>query len=220
MNDSATDAIVISTENMCTFLFIQILCYVRFDEWLDVLLTRSKYLWCECGECETEALSSSSVFKNKIQSTKFDISCKFIYFLSHLLLVLEAVLIRDYRRFHWFIIIFKILFYNFFFLDFMKYNLFQIDILLTMINVFGVNLLRMCFWKPRSMLVWFSAVYTDEYLFKTESALWFNLYCCLLITWPYSRSFDSSGIVIGLYITAFNFCSFCLPTKVQKWLCK
>lgn len=105
MNDSATDAIVISTENVCTFLFIQILCYVRFDEWLDVLLTRSKYLWCECGECETEALSSSSVFKNKIQSTKFDKSCKFIYFLSHLLLVLEAVLIRDYQRFQWFIII-------------------------------------------------------------------------------------------------------------------
>lgn len=44
--------------------------------------------------------SSSSVFKNKIRSTKFDISCKFIYFLSHLLLVLEAVLIRDYQRFH------------------------------------------------------------------------------------------------------------------------
>lgn len=74
-------------------------------------MTRSKCVWCECGGCETEALSysSSSVFKNKIQSTKFDVSCKFIYFLSHLLLVLEAVLIRDYQRFHSFIIL-KILF--------------------------------------------------------------------------------------------------------------
>lgn len=161
--------------------------------------------------------SSSSVFKNKIRSTKFDISCKFIYFLSHLLLVLEAVLIRDYQRFHLFIIL-KIFFSIFFFIlwniIYFKWYFVNSD------KCFGVNLLRMCFWKPRSMLVWFSAVYTDEYLFKTESALWFNLYCCLLITWPYSRSFDSSGIVIGLYITAFNFCSFCLPTKVQKWLCK
>lgn len=205
---------------MCTFLFIQILCYVRFDEWLDIyVLTRSKCVWCGCGECETEALSysSSSVFKNKIRSTKFDISCKFIYFLSHLLLILEAVLIRDYQRFHLFIIL-KIFFSIFFFIlwniIYFKWYFVNSD------KCFGVNLLRMCFWKPRSMLVWFSAVYTDEYLFKTESALWFNLYCCLLITWPYSRSFDSSGIVIGLYITAFNFCSFCLPTKVQKWLCK
>lgn len=41
-------------------------------------------VWCENGDCEMEALSysSSSVFKNKIQSTKFDESCKFIYFLS------------------------------------------------------------------------------------------------------------------------------------------
>lgn len=53
------------------------------NEWIYVL-TRSNCVWCESGDCETEALSytSSSVFKNKIQSTKFDESCKFIYFLS------------------------------------------------------------------------------------------------------------------------------------------